>query len=159
MNTSKIVRNISGTVLVFICLILILFFGIIPMSKFSVCPVIRDNDHSLYSKGSLAFIREIDVGTLNMGDTAIYYVGGTPIGAKVINNDKAASKIYVVSANNDVVGIPYMKISGKGSSFSVPFLGSYADWLINGAGLNVSIAMMCVMLVIFTTAAVITHEI
>lgn len=158
MNTPKIIRNISGTILILICLILITFFGITSLLKFSFCPVLNDIDSNIYSKGSLAFLRETEIDNLNIGDTIIYYNGNTPIGAKVVTNDKNSATIYVSSANNDIVGIPYMKISGKGAPFSVPWLGIYANWLVNGAGLNVSVATMCILFVIFATSDIVTRD-
>lgn len=159
MNKAKsskvpnIVRLISGILLVFNCVVLILFFGLMPLLHYSACPVLRDRNGSIYAKGSLAFMREVEPAKLKKGDVALYYRGDTPVGAEVSVNDKDASVIYTVSGSDMTVAVPYRKISGKGTSFSVPMLGSYAHWLINGLGLTVSVAVIGVLFLVFAVSA------
>ena len=158
MNIPKIIRNISGTVLVLFCVLLIFFFGIMPLFKFSACPILKDDDRNIYSKGSLAFMRETENNKLETGDTVIYYSGDTPIGAKVVTNDQNASKVYISSKNEEITSIPYAKVSGKGISFSIPLLGSFAYSLVNGAALIVSVVLMGIMFLIFAVSAIAVRE-
>ena len=45
---AKIIRAISGLLLIIQCLVLIAFFGILPLLGFSVCPVQGSNADSIY---------------------------------------------------------------------------------------------------------------
>ena len=45
---AKIIRAISGLLLVFQCLVLIAFFGILPLVGFAACPVQGTNADSIY---------------------------------------------------------------------------------------------------------------
>ncbi len=150
--TAKIIRAISGLLLVFQCVVLIIFFGILPLLGFSVCPVLGNNADSIYSDGALAFVSEISPDGLSEGDIALYYRGQTAVGSQVMTNDKAAS-VITVRANSGSVSLPYRKISGKGTSFSVPMLGKYAHWLTAGNGLLFSVIAMGVTFVIFAVSA------
>lgn len=157
MNKPKIVRNISGFILVLNCMILIALFGIMPLVKYSACPILKDKGDSIYEKNSLAFVREVEPGKLDKGDIAVYYSGDTPIGAEVLRNDRVNSEL-LLSGSGSTKSLTYRKISGKGTSFSVPLMGSYANWLINGIGVNVTVIIMGVMFVIFAVSAIIMRD-
>jgi hypothetical protein len=149
---AKIIRAISGLLLIFQCLVLIAFFGILPLIGFSACPVQGTNADSIYRDGSLAFVREVPASKLSSGDIAFYYKGRTAVGSEVTANDAAASLI-TVKTKNGTAAIPYRKISGKGTSFSVPMLGKYADWLTAGKGLLISVIAMGAVFVVFGISA------
>ena len=157
LSKSKIIRNISGFILILNCVVLTALFGIMPLVKYSACPILKDKSDSIYKKGSLAFVREIEPGKLDEGDIAVYYSGDTPIGAEVLRNDKASSTL-LLSGSGSTKSLSYRKISGKGAGFSVPFMGGYANWLINGIGVNVTVIFMGVMFVIFAVSAVIVRD-
>ena len=149
---AKLIRAISGVLLVLQCLVLIASFGILPLLGFSACPVNGTNADSIYRDGSLAFVREVSAGDLNAGDVAVYYKGRTAVGSQVTANDKSASKVTVRGKSGDTA-IPYAKIAGKGTEFSVPFLGTYANWLTAGQGLLYSVIAMGAVFVIFAVSA------
>lgn len=158
MNTPKIIRNISGTIAALMCAVLIFIFGLMPLFNYEVCPIKTDDDRSIYSGGSVAFVREIDPEKLEKGDIAVYYSGQTAIGVEVVTSDKNAQKIYAKAENGTTVELSYRKISGKGTSFSVPLFGGYADWLVNGSGLLVSVIILGTVFVIFAVSAIATRE-
>ena len=149
---AKIIRAISGLLLVFQCLVLITFFGILPLLGFSVCPVDGTNSDSIYNDGSLAFVSEVSPSDLSVGDIALYYRGRTAVGSEIAANDSSSSKI-TVKAQSGNVDIPYRKITGKGTSFSVPMMGDYAEWLTSGNGLLYSVIAMGVVFVVFGISA------
>lgn len=149
MVATRIIRAISGVLLVLQCVVLIIFFGLIPLAGYSACPVQGNHSDSIYKNGSLAFIREVSPSDLNEGDIALYYKGRTAVGSKVKANDTTASSVTLSSGNV----LPYSKISGKGSSFSVPVLGTYAGWLTGGNGLNASVIILGVSFVVFAVSA------
>ena len=149
---AKIIRAISGLLLVFQCLVLIAFFGILPLVGFAACPVQGTNADSIYKDGSLAFVHEMSAEGLKKGDIAFYYKGRTAIGSEVTANDAAASQI-TVKTKSGTASIPYSKITGKGTSFSVPMLGRYANWLTAGKGLMISVIAMGVVFVVFGITA------
>lgn len=149
---ARIIRAISGLLLVLQCLVLIAFFGVLPLLGFSACPVKGTNADSIYKDGSLAFMQEVSASDLTAGDVALYYRGRTAVGSKVTANDTAASKI-TVQAKSGSAAIPYSKIAGKGTGFSVPMLGKYADWLTAGKGLLYSVIAMGIMFVVFAVSA------
>ena len=152
MSKPKIIRNISCVLLALCCAVLIGFFGIMPLVQYSACPILKDKNDSIYNKGSLAFVREVSPSDLSSGDIAVYYSGDTPIGAEVMSNDKANAAL-LLSANDSSEYISYRKISGKGIRFSIPFMGRYANWLINGIGVNVTVIIMGVLFLIFAISA------
>ncbi|MBQ9903022.1 MAG: hypothetical protein IJM51_11690 [Clostridia bacterium] len=149
---AKIIRAISGLLLIFQCLVLIAFFGILPLLGFAACPVQGSSSDSIYKDGSLAFVSEVSPSDLSAGDIALYYKGRTAVGSEVSANDEASSKITVKSGSG-TAEIPYRKITGKGTSFSVPMLGKYADWLTAGKGLLYSVIVMGATFVIFGISA------
>lgn len=157
MNTPKIIRNISGFLLVLCCLVLIAFFGILPLLHYTACPVLKDKSDSIYQKGSLAFVREVEPSKLTQGNIAVYYSGNTPIGAEVLSNDKANSAL-LLSGQGSTKSLSYKKISGKGTSFAIPYMGRYANWLMNGAGVHVTVISMGVLFVIFALFAFIMRD-
>ena len=144
----RIIRDISGVVLVTCCLILIAFFGVMPLLHFTACPVLKNKGGSVYQKGSLAFMSETDPARLKKGDVVFYYNGDTPVGMEVVSNDTANSVITTDTGKT----LAYRKVSGKGV-FSVPNLGSYAHWLTHGKGLNASVIAMGVTFLIFAVSA------
>lgn len=157
MNKPKIIRNISGLILVLNCIVLTAFFGIMPLMQYSACPILKDKSDSIYKQGSLAFLREVKPSKLNKGDIAVYYSGNTPIGAEVLRNDKTNSSL-LLSGSGSTKSLSYRKISGKGTSFSIPFMGRYANWLINGIGVPVTVIIMGVMFVVFAISAIIMRD-
>ena len=66
--------------------------------------------------------------------------------------DISASKFTVRGKSGDTA-IPYAKIAGKGTEFSVPFLGTYENWLTAGQGLLYSVIAMGAVFVIFAVSA------
>ena len=144
----RIIRDISGVVLVTCCLILIAFFGVMPLLHFTACPVLKNKGGSVYQKGSLAFMSETDPARLKKGDVVFYYNGDTPVGMEVVSNDTANSVITTDTGKT----LTYRKVSGKGV-FSVPNLGSYAHWLTHGKGVNASVIAMGVTFLIFAVSA------
>lgn len=144
----RIIRDISGVVLVTCCLILIAFFGVMPLLHFTACPVLKNKGGSVYQKGSLAFMSETDPARLKKGDVVFYYNGDTPVGMEVVSNDTANSVITTDTGKT----LAYRKVSGKGVC-AVPKLGTYANWLTHGKGLNVSVIAMGVVFVIFAVSA------
>lgn len=157
MNKPKIIRNISGFILAVNCVAIIAFFGIMPLIKYSACPILKDKNDSIYKKGSLVFVREADPSRLRQGDIAVYYSGDTLMGGEVLKNDEANSSL-VLSGNGGTRSLPYIKISGKSADFSVPFMGNYADWLINGIGVKVTVITMVIMFIIFAISAIIMRD-
>ncbi len=149
---AKIIRALSGLLLILQCLVLIAFFGVLPLLGYSACPVKGAKTDSLYKDGSLAFVQEISPSDLNVGDVALYYKGRTAMGSTVTSNNKDASSI-TVKVKSGETSIPYARINGKGTSFSVPMLGKYADWLTAGQGLLYSVVAMGVVFVIFAVSA------
>ena len=149
---AKIIRAVSGLLLIFQCAVLIAFFGILPLVGFAACPVQGTNADSIYKDGSLAFVREVPADKLNKGDIAFYYKGRTAVGSRVTANDASASRI-TVRTKNGTASIPYQKITGRGTPFSVPMLGKYADWLTAGKGLLYSVIAMGAMFVVFGISA------
>lgn len=158
MNTPKIIRNISAVIAAVMCGVLIFVFGLMPLFKYSVCPVVGNDERSIYSEGSVAFVREIDPAKLKKGDIALYYSGKNVIGVKVITNDPTNSLVYAKAENGNTVELKYRRISGKGTSFSIPFLGSYAEWLVNGSGLLVSVIVMGIVFAVFAVSAFVTRD-
>ena len=152
MSVARFVRAISGVLLVLQCLVLIAFFGIMPLLGYAVCPVDGSIPDSLYKDGSLAFIRETGAEELQKGDVALYYKGRTAVGSTVVSND-AGTSIVTVKTAGGTASIPYKKISGKGTGFSVPMLGSYADWLVHGGGLLSSVIILGAFFVVFAVVA------
>ncbi len=150
----KIIRAISGVLLVLQCAVLIALFGLLPLAGYSACPVKGNASNSIYKDGSLAFVSEVSPSDLTNGDIAFYYKGKTAVGSEIKANNKAGSSVTVGSGSV----IPYKKISGKGSSFSVPLLGNYAEWLTNGSGLLASVIIMGVTFVIFAVSAFLVKE-
>lgn len=157
MNIPKIIRNIAGFLLALCCATLIMFFGILPLCQYSACPILKEKSNSIYGKGSLAFVHEVSPSDLSNGDIAVYYSGDTPIGAEVRSNDKVNATL-LLSANDSSGYVSYRKISGKGTRFSIPFMGRYADWLTNGTGVRVTVIIMGVMFVIFALSAFIMRD-
>lgn len=158
MNIAKIIRNISGVIAAVMCGLLIFVFGLMPLFKYSVCPVVGNDERSIYSEGSVAFVREIDPANLKKGDIALYYSGKNVIGVKVITNDPTNGLVYAKAENDVTVELKYSRISGKGTSYSIPFLGGYAQWLINGSGLLVSVIIMGIVFVVFAVSAFATRD-
>lgn len=154
---AKIIRAISGILLILQCVVLIVFFGVLPLLGFSACPVNGSNADSIYSDGALAFVREVSVSDLSDGDVALYYKGRTAVGSHVTVNNAETSKI-TVKTKNGTADIPYAKIAGKGTEFSVPSLGKYADWLTSGRGLLFSVIAMGVMFVVFAVSAFMVRD-
>lgn len=152
MSVTKIIRALSGVLLCLQCVVLIVFFGIIPMLGLEACPVTVSSADSVYSKGSLAFVREVSPGDLKKGDVAVYCKGGKAVGSRVEANDREASSVILESKNGGVA-MPYRKINGRGSGFSVPVLGGYADWLIHGNGLLVSVIVIGATFCVFGVSA------
>jgi hypothetical protein len=152
MSAARLIRAISGILLVLQCLVLIAFFGVMPLLGYAVCPVDGSNSDSLYKDGSLAFIREAKAEDLKKGDVALYYMGRTAVGSTVVSNDANTSVVTVRTAGG-TASVPYRMISGKGSGFSVPMLGSYADWLVHGDGLLSSVIILGAFFVVFAGAA------
>lgn len=144
----RILRDLTGVLLVGFCAVLILFFGLVPLMGLKACPVLRDKDGSAYRKGSLAFMRETDPSKLKTGDVVFYYDGTVPVGLKVTANDQAGGVVTTDSGKT----LSYRKISGKGS-FSVPVLGRYANWLTAGRGLKTSVIVMGVVFAVFAVSA------
>ena len=144
----RILRDITGVILVACCVVLILFFGVMPLLHFTACPVLKNKGGSVYQKGSLAFMRETDPAKLKKGDVVFYYNGDTPVGMEVVSNDTANSVITTDTGKT----LAYRNVSGKGV-FSVPNLGSYAHWLTHGKGLNASVIAMGVTFLIFAVSA------
>lgn len=149
---AKIIRAISGLLLILQCILLIAFFGILPLLGFSACPVKGAKADSIYKDRSLAFVREVPAGELSQGDIALYYSGRTAVGSRVTANDAAAS-VVTVQTSNGTKRIPYAKISGKGTSFSVPMMGAYADWLNAGKGLLYSVIALGACFLVFAVSA------
>ncbi len=149
---AKIIRAISGLLLIIQCLVLIAFFGILPLLGFSVCPVQGSNADSIYKDGSLAFVQEVSPSDLNAGDIALYYKGRTAVGSEITANDAAGSRI-TVKAKNGTAAIPYRKVSGRGTSFSVPMMGTYANWLTAGKGLLYSVIALGAVFLVFGISA------
>ena len=149
---AKILRAVSGLLLVLQCLVLIAFFGILPLAGYSACPVNGTNTDSIYKDGSLAFVKEVSASDLNPGDVALYYRGRTAVGSSVTANDAASSSV-TVKGKSGGVSIPYAKVNGKGTDFSVPMLGKYADWLTSGKGLLYSVIAMGATFVVFAVSA------
>lgn len=158
MNTPKIIRNISGTLAALMCTVLIFIFGLMPLLDYDICPIKTDDARSVYSGGSVAFVREIDPSELENGDIAVYYSGQTAIGVEVVTKDENVRKIYARAEDGTTVELSYRKISGKGMPFSIPLFGSYADWLVNGSGLIVSVIILGMVFVIFAVSAIATRE-
>lgn len=154
---SRIIRAVSGLLLVLQCAVLIAFFGIMPLLGFHACPVQGTNADSIYKDGSLAFVRYVPAAELGKGDVALYYKGRTAVGAKVAANDSASSTVTVKGKGGNV-SVPYAKISGKGSGFCVPMLGNYAEWLTKGSGLLTSVIIMGVVFVIFAVSAFLVRD-
>ncbi len=153
----KIVRVLSGLLLVLQCLVLIAFFGIMPLIGFDVCPVDGSSSGSLYKDGSLAFVQEVSASDLAAGDIALYYKGRTATGSEIASNDKANAAV-VVKTDDGTASVPYRKISGKGSSFSVPMLGKYAGWLVHGDGLRFSVIILGAFFGVFALSAFLVRE-
>ena len=153
----RIIRAVSGVLLVLQCIVLIAFFGILPLLGFGACPVNGSSADSIYKNGSLAFVREVSASDLSEGDIAVYYKGKTAVGSQVTANDNAASTV-TVKAKSGSASISYAKISGKGSSFSVPLLGKYAQWLVAGKGLLTSVIIMGVTSLIFGVSAFLVRD-
>ena len=149
---AKIIRALSGVLLVLQCTVLIVFFGILPLLGFSPCPVLGTVSGSLYKDGSLAFVREVPAAELAKGDVAVYYKGRTAVGAKVAANAQDTSRVTVAAGSGNGY-VPYAKITGKGSAFSVPMLGNYADWLLRGSGLLTSVIALGVLFAVFAVSA------
>lgn len=158
MNVPKIVRNISCTISVAMCTMLIFVFGLMPLMDYEICPIKNNDARSIYSGGSVAFLHKIDPARLKKGDIAVYYSGKNAIGVKVITSDKNTQKIYAQAENDTTVELSYRKISGKGTAFSIPFLGDYADWLVNGSGLLASVIILSAVFLIFAVSAIATHD-
>ena len=149
---AKIIRALSGLLLILQCLVLIAFFGVLPLLGYSACPVEGTKADSIYKDGSLTFVKEVSASDLDAGDVALYYKGRTAVGSEVTANDKAASTVTVKAAEGSS-SVPYAKITGKGTSFSVPMLGKYADWLTAGKGLLYSVIAMGAVFVVFAVSA------
>ena len=79
-------------------------------------------------------------------------MGRTAVGSTVVSNDANTSVVTVRTAGG-TASVPYRMISGKGSGFSVPMLGSYADWLVHGDGLLSSVIILGAFFVVFAGAA------
>ncbi len=158
MNTPKIIRNISGTIAAFMCAVLIFVFGLMPLFNYEICPIKKDDARSIYSGGSVTFIRKVEPSELKKGDIAVYYRGENAIGVEVVASDPNTQKLYAQAENNTTVELSYRKVSGKGVSFSIPFLGNYANWLINGNGLIVSVITLGAIFIIFAVSAIATRD-
>ncbi len=156
---ARAVRAVAGVLLVLQCVTLIAFFGLMPLAKYDALPILKDKTAmgSIYPKGSLAFVQKTEPAKLKTGSIAVYYSGDTPIGAEVLTNDKA-NAVLLVSGKNGTQSISYRKISGKGSGFSVPLLGSYANWLVNGIGVIFTVIMMGVLFIIFAVACIFVRD-
>lgn len=128
-----------------------------PFIQYSACPILKEKSDSIYEKGSLAFVHEVEASKLKKGDIAIYYSGDTLIGAEVLSNDKANAAL-LLSGSGGTKSVSYKKITGKGTRFSIPFMGRYANWLLNGIGVNVTVIVMGVMFVIFAISAFIMRD-
>lgn len=158
MNVPRIIRNISCAISAVMCAALIFVFGLMPLIGYEVCPIKNDDARSVYSGGSVAFVHEIDPAELKKGDVAVYYSGKNAIGVKVVTSDKKSRQIYAQAENDTTIELSYRKISGKGTSFSIPFFGNYADWLVNGSGLLVSVIMLGTMFLTFAVSAILTKD-
>lgn len=156
---ARIIRDITGILLVLQCVTLIAFFGLMPLVKYDALPILKDKTAmgSIYQKGSLAFVQETDPAKLKAGSVAVYYSGDTPIGAKVLTNDSTNGTL-LVSGGSGTTSVSYRKISGRGTSFSVPLLGGYANWLVNGIGVNVTVITMGVLFMLFAVSAFLTQD-
>ncbi|MBQ5545426.1 MAG: hypothetical protein IIU00_07075 [Clostridia bacterium] len=152
---ARVVRAIAGVLLIVQCVVLIAFFGLMPLAKYSPLPILKDKSDigSIYGKGSLAFVRETQPDKLKAGQIAVYYSGDTPVGAKITANN-SASRSLLVSNGSDAQSVAYSKITGQGTGFSVPLLGSYANWLIHGIGLLVTVITMGVLFLLFAIAGI-----
>ena len=150
---ARVVRAVTGILLIVQCVVLIAFFGLMPMAKYKALPILKDKSDigSIYGKGSLAFVRETQPEKFKSGHIVVYYSRDTPVGAKITANNPAAASV-LVSGGTDTMSVPYSKIAGQGTGFSVPLLGSYANWLIHGIGLPVTVITMGVFFLLFAIA-------
>lgn len=157
MKKARIVRDITGFLLVVQCAALIGLFGVLPMLNYSACPVLKEKSESVYAKGSLVFVREIDGKDWHKGDIAVFYRGDTPVGLEVISNNKAENSV-IVNDGDGPSSVAYRKLNGRGTSFSVPLMGYYANWLNKGKGVPVTVIAMGVLFVLFGVSAFMTKD-
>ncbi len=157
-NKPKIVRNVFAVVTGLMAIPLILLFGLSNLLGYSVCCVENDDARSVYSGGSVAFVKDVEPESLQEGDIAVYYSGANLIGVTVISRDDNMQMLYTMTDEGATMTIKYSKISGKGSSFCLPFACGYVNWIAYGSGVKVSVIAMCVSFAAFAFAALLTRD-